>query len=470
MTNRGLLDPASQQLCIIQHGSDYEWAVVSDDGYIYPTCVQSGDSTTETTTLVPNAAGGLATNLNRQANQLTDQAVFSRNNYMAIDCPSVQSYCSTSIINTWWLEQVESQVQQQTGSAWSETLASNWRDNVCIGDDKAVRYITDEGIINTCSGYDFTTNELVKSTTCAGRNTWECGFKTFNPFVSFSPAFPVNQFRAIARALASEDYTYPECSFNNRNYCVAEVTEQRVQPRYSDKSNCVTDTSHTYYDNSIGSVLSRIQSKHTSSTYDLCYMEDSDGYLYYTIFVDGVGYPTCVQAPATVETCQTDKYYCVEEARNNWPNTVANRLLAGLVYGDDTRKNHMHAECPTLQSICQSGGLSAFEQDSLQPEELRGQFDNNICVGTDGGLRVVTEDGIQPTCVGYSWDTALMGSGNEQLKACPSERNFMCGSLQRPSGEKTYGWLSAQTGLIHTALRQSDYLHPECPYVDCREC
>jgi hypothetical protein len=476
MTNRGLM-PDTHELCIIQHGDDFEWAVVSDDGYIYPTCVQSGDSLKETTTLVPNSEGGVTpTNLGRQANQLQNQRVFSRNNYMAIDCPPVQSYCSTSAINSWWGDQVESQVTAQTGSL--DALADNWRDNVCLGDDLAVRYITDEGIINTCTGYDYTDTASVKSTTCAGRNTWECGFKTFNSLalpVNLSPAYPVNMFRAIARALTAEDYTYPECSFNNRNYCESESNEQRVQPRYTDTSNCVTDRDHPHYDNSINSVLASIRNKHAGTDYDLCYMEDSDGYLYYTIFVEGVGYPTCVQGPATTENCQRDKYYCVEEERRNWPNTVANRLLAGQVFGADTRNNHMHNACPTLQSICQANipgesGLTSFEQESLQPAELEGQFDNNICIGQDGGIRVVTEEGVKPTCVGFSWDTDLMGAGSEQLKPCPAERNFMCGSLQLASGEKTYGWLSAQRGLVHTALLQEDYLHPECPYDECQDC
>lgn len=485
MISKGLLDSNVHELCIIDHGADdYEWAVIHN-GYIYPTCVQSGWPAKSTSTMVPNTDSG-GTNPNKQANQLEAQFVFSRNNFMATDCPVVQSYCSTSNVNDWWLGELEQAIETQntgkpsdvTASQWAALqitgdLEGNWKDNICMGDDSAVRYISDEGIVNTCTGYVLSTaldsNEVVRATSCAGYNAWECGFANYD-YTTTSPAFPVNQFLAIAQALTETDYTYAQCSFNDRNYCASEEKEQRTQPRYTDTSNCVTDTSHPHYDASIGPVLTKIREKHPGTTYDLCYMEDAEGFLYYTIFVDGIGYPTCVQGPATAANCQTDKYYCVEEQRRNWPNAVANRLLSGLVFGTNTRKNHMHFQCPTLQSICQANGLSSFEELEFQPDESSGDFDNNLCIGEDGAVRVVTADGVQPTCIGYSWDTAGMGAGNEQDKLCPAERNFICGSLQLVSGEKTYGWFEAQKGLIQTALRQSNYRHPHCPYNECQEC
>lgn len=242
---------------------------------------------------------------------------------------------------------------------------------------------------------------------------------------------------------------------------------------------CV-DSSHEQYDNSIGSVLSRIISKSEEegvfADYDLCYIEDDDGDLEYLLFVDGVGFPTCVSGP--MDVCPTDKLWCVEAERKNWPNTVANRLLSGLVFGASTRNNHMHRECPRILDIClpgkdlQSvhGGLNFDQELDLQPDHLQGVFTNNICVGRNGGVRVVTADGFQPTCVGFKWDTDAMGAGNEQKFPCPSDRNFMCGSLQSVEGVKQFGWYAVQKGLVHHALIQHDRIHPECPYTACREC
>lgn len=462
-----------EAICIIQHGGDdYEWAVVHD-GYIYPTCVQSGSVNKNTTTLVANAAEGSTTNLNRQANILEFERVFGRRNYMANSCPPVQSLCSTELITTWWIDEVQNYV-----NSLEVTLEEDWSTNICLGEDGAVRVITQTEIVNTCSGYlyrDGMTTDDVAATYCDGYNTWECGFKTFAPFENHGPGYPVNQFRAIARAITQDDLTLPECSLNNKNYCEVETKEQRVQARYSDLSNCA-DTSHPHYDASLPSVLERIRAKDTTtgSTYDLCYMADEDDDLQYVLFVDGVGYQTCVSAPT--QNCPTDKFWCVEAERSNWPNTVANRLRDGKVYGAEVRANHMHWECPQILDICLPGGssplggLSNFEASDLQPPEMAGQFDNNLCVGANGGVRVVTADGILPTCSGYTWNTALMGSGSEQREVCPAERNFMCGSLQEPTGEKTVGWLTAQTEIVRTALRQSDYLHPHCPYLECREC
>ena len=93
-----------------------------------------------------------------------------------------------------------------------------------------------------------------------------------------------------------------------------EVKEQRTQARYSDKSVCAT-SDHPQYDGSLPRVLGSIQAKVTGdgNTYDLCYIEDTDGDLEYLLFVNGIGYPTCVSAP-TLE-CLTDKFYCVEAER-----------------------------------------------------------------------------------------------------------------------------------------------------------
>lgn len=482
LVNRGLIDTATQELCIIQHGDTYEWAIVSG-GFIYPTCVQSGAVNAATLTLVLNAEGGQTTNLNRQANQLQNQRVFERNNYMAFDCPPVQSYCSisqdgTDVITNWFISQVEIQVATYGGS-----LEENWGANVCIGDDKAIRYITASEIVNTCTGFTYDENIVVQDQHCT-YNSWECGFKTFSPFEYQSPSFPVNLFRTISQALMQPDYTYPQCSFKDGNYCQIERLEQRVQPRYTDKTLCV-DSSHPQYDNSIASVLTRINVKDTRTgddkpVYDLCYMEDNEGDLQYVLFVDGIGYPTCVSSPRDI--CPTDKLWCVEAARKNWPNTVASRLLDGRVYGSADqvgRHNHQHWECPTILDICLPGtgstipgGLTNFQKTDIQPGGVSDPvlFEDNVCVGAMGGIRVVTSQGIQPTCVGFSWDTAGMGSGQEQNKMCPATRNFMCGSLQKSTGEKVFGWLTPQTRLVRFALSQPDFKHPDCPYDACRDC
>ena len=123
----------------------------------------------------------------------------------------------------------------------------------------------------------------------------------------------------------------------------------------AEKSTDCVDSSHEQYDSSIDSVLARIVATDTTDPnykphYDLCYFEDSDGDLEYLLWVDDVGYPTCMSAPT--ETCPTHKQVCVEAERRNWPNTVANRLLEGRIYGANTRANHMHHSCPRILDIC----------------------------------------------------------------------------------------------------------------------
>merc|ERR550517_323349 len=199
----------------------------------------------------------------------------------------------------------------------------------------------------------------------------------------------------------------------------------------------------------------------------MCFVEDTDGDLQYVVFVDGIGYPTCVAALLSSNPdCPSDKYLCMP---NNWPNPAANYFLAGQVYGEFVRNNHQHNRCPTIQDICiptrDPGGLTNFHERDLQPLDMAGQFDNNICVGVAGGVRVVTSEGFQPTCVGFRWNEA----GDAQMELCQTERNFFCGSLQDSLGRQTVGWYGAQVELVRNALRQEDYRMPECPY-NCREC
>jgi len=476
----------AERICIVTNGDDYEWAVDTGD-YIYPTCVQAGPGVIKLDTLVLNRAPTEdETWPSKQVNILIAQGVFDRNNYMAKECPIVQSYCSDDLITTWWKDEVRKLVASQNIGQLDE----NWEHNICIGADQAVRYITNEGIINTCTGYHYEANpegwsgdgDLQKTLTCAGRDSWECGFRTIE--TDQNPGSAIQQHRAIARALVQGDHTYPECSFNNGNYCESENSEQKQQPRYNNRTNCVDENHPNYHDsivrvNGVDGVLEKIYKKHPGAapgTYDLCYMADSDDpdILYYTIFVDGIGYPTCVQGPE--ETCQDNKYICVEEDKRTWPGTIAQRLLDAQVYGPNTRNNHMHVDCPTLQSICQAPGktatLNSYQQGDLQPLEdgaSSGQFDNNICLGEDGGIRVVTNEGVKPTCVGFHWDTSLSDDENKDTP-CPAERNFMCGADQLADGRKTYGWYASQKTMIREALSQENFRHPQCPYVDCQDC
>eukprot|EP00493_Phyllostaurus_siculus_P007382 UN07461 len=108
----------------------------------------------------------------------------------------------------------------------------------------------EDAIINTCTGWtfedDFST-ETSRAAICSkDYNMWECGFKSFEPSENTSPAFAVNQFRAIARALVQTDFTLPECTFNENRYCEAEIKEQRVQRTYTlaEKSTVCVDSSH----------------------------------------------------------------------------------------------------------------------------------------------------------------------------------------------------------------------------------
>jgi len=503
LVDRGYLNPA-HDICMIQHGTDdLEWAIIADE-YIYPTCVQADIQPKATTTLIPNTDSA-STNPNKQSNILQASDLWDRNNYMAPECPWIQPMCGVTDVNDWWKNQVKAKVEEY-GGEWNDKLA----ENICIGEDKAVRVVTQTGFVNTCTGYDYT--DGAPTAECSSQALWACGFKTFKPYTSLTPGFPVNQFRSIARALVQEDFLLPECSFANNNFCNANYTEQKEQPRYriEDKAViCMTDTNHEQYHVSINSLKDQIIKKQNTNAedprqFDLCYLEDQDGDLQYLLFVDGIGYPTCVSAPMSEADCPTDKFYCVEEQRNTWPGTIYQRFKSGLIISDDLtklteRRNHQHYECPTILDIClpghpsSIGGLRSAEQMSFVPFEPLYESDgktltvealdyfeqniaNNVCVGRDSAIRFVTAQGIQSTCVGYSWDTALMGAGEEQLKACPTSRNFMCGSLQiNTDGRSAYGWLAAQQGLVQEALRQADKdgnnaVHPKCPYTQCREC
>jgi hypothetical protein len=500
LVDRGYLD-ADQDICMIASGTDdVEWAII-DGGYIYPTCVQAGNLAKTTTTLIPNTDDG-SMSPNKQSNLLQFSDVFVRNNYIAPACPWIQPICAITQVNSWWLGNVQSNVVAY-GGTWDD----KWEDNLCIGEDDVVRYVTATGFVNTCTGFNYEEGKE-KETQCGSQPLWQCGFKTYSPYTNLSPGFPVNQFRSIARAMIQEDKLLPECSFANNNFCNADFPEQDEQPRYriEDKDTICASEDHPQYHATINSVRSQIISKQNAvgdpREFDLCYLEDQDGDLEYLLFVDGVGYPTCVSAPMTEADCPTDKFYCVEEQRNTWPGTIYNRMRSGFIISDDLetlmRKNHQHYECPSIRDIClpghpstlDLGGLSSSQQKSFIPSELgnvNGQqtddavawfnerFANNICVGRDSAIRFVTPQGIQSTCVGYLWDTENM-PGEEQLKPCPTSRNFMCGSLQiGTDGRSTYGWLSAQTGLVQEALRQTDAnglgaVHPQCPYTQCREC
>jgi len=458
--NKGQITYAPE-VCIVTNGEHYEWAVVVAED-IYPTCIQAGPFSDPVNhipaTLVLNRDSATdITNYGKQVNILIGQGVLERNNYMAKDCPIIQDYCS---FDPWWIGDVQELVTSQNIGQ----LEDNWEHNVCIGTDRAVRYITDDGIINTCTGYNYTEADGI--TSCEGANNWECGFYIYG--TNQSLGFPIRQHRAIARALVQQDHTYPECSFKNRNYC--NTVEQTQQPRYR-LEDCVTNT-HSNYHNSIIDLRRRIQNYNPD--YDICYMADDKDILYYTIFVDGIGYPTCVQGPRDAEQCESDKYYCLTGESRYWPNTIKNRLLEGLVYGDNSRNNHMHIECPTLQYICQKPAgpnkLTAWQQNNLQPDVgVSGQFDNNLCLGRDGGLRVVTSQGVQPTCVGFHWDTSKTDDENRNTP-CPAQRNFMCGTAILEDGRKTYGWESAQAKMIRYALSQPDFRHPQCPYDQCQDC
>jgi len=439
---------------------------------------------------------------NKQSNILQFSYLFDRNNYIAPACPWIQSYCDISEVNSWWLGQVRLNVENTFGGTWED----DWDDNLCIGEDDAVRYVTATGFVNTCTGYKGAfTAEVTKLDTCGSQAMWQCGFKTFSPYTDLSPGFPVNQFRSIARAMMQDDNLLPECSFANNNFCNADFPEQDAQPRYSidDKDTICAPKDHSQYHASIDSVKAQIINKQNAAgderEFDLCYLEDQDGDLEYLLFVDRIGYPTCVSAPMSTADCPKDKFFCVEEERNTWPGTIYNRMKGGLIISNDLdklmRKNHQHYECPSIMDICLPGhpsalgGLTSAEQKSFIPAELGNvngiqtaeaiawfeeRFENNICVGRDSAIRFVTPQGIQSTCVGYSWDTVGMGAGTEQEKLCPTTRNFMCGSLQI-NGRSAYGWLAAQTGLVQQALRQADSsglgaVHPSCPYTQCREC
>merc|ERR1719493_22260 len=439
---------------------------------------------------------------NKQSNVLQFSGLFERDNYIAKACPSIQSYCGISEVTSWWLGQVRLNVES-FGGEWDD----DWEGNLCIGEDNVVRYVTATGFVNTCTGYDYVEGKE-KETFCGSQPLWQCGFKTYAPYTDLSPGFPINQFRSIALAMIQEDKLLPECSFANNNFCNADFPEQDAQPRYSidDKDTICAPTDHSQYHASIDSVKSQIINKQNAAgdtrAFDLCYLEDQDGDLEYLLFVDGIGYPTCISAPLSEEDCPTDKFICIEAPFHKWAGSIINRFGTGLIISNDPdappmRKNHQHYECPSIRDIClpgypstsNIGGLTSAEQKSFIPSEqgnvggvqtpealtwFAETFENNICIGRDSAIRVVTPQGIQSTCVGYSWDESLTVPPQEN--PCPTSRNFMCGSLQiKSDGQAAYGWLSAQVGLVQEALRQANddgegAVHPQCPYTQCREC
>merc|ERR1719493_126987 len=218
---------------------------------------------------------------NKQSNVLQFSGLFERDNYIAKACPSIQSYCGISEVTSWWLGQVRLNVES-FGGEWVD----DWEDNLCIGEDNVVRYVTATGFVNTCTGFKYVEGEE-KTTFCGSQALWTCGFKTYSPYTDLSPGFPINQFRSIARALVSPDTLLPECSFANNNFCNADFPEQNEQRRYT-TADCMTDTSHSQYHASVNSVKNQIVTKQAAAgdtrEFDLCYLEDQDGDLEYLLF------------------------------------------------------------------------------------------------------------------------------------------------------------------------------------------
>jgi len=184
----------------------------------------------------------------------------------------------------------------------------------------------------------------------------------------------------------------------------------------------------------------------------LCIIYNEDGVYEWGAIDGGVAYRTCVQASGTsTTTCDAD-LQC-----NGGGDVVGSAGSQSWPLSEIVRANYQHHDCPTIQNTCAKESnwwYNELEKRSIQTHEF---LSNNVCVGQDNHVRVVTKTGVANTCVGYNY------VDDDPYVVCPVDRSFICGTgvyEQNP----VYGWPARQFELIAAAIDDGPgHVHLHCP-------
>lgn len=181
-------------LCMITNDDGtLEWGV-KDSGAVYRTCVQASADPAEACNGNLVCGTDVVGNSNGQSWTIS---YVTRDNYMHQDCPSIQSQCAVQ--SNWWYGVLEG----------ASTLSSDFiRGNVCLGEDKMVRVVTKDGLVDTCVGYQYEQGRVAELT-CPTDRDYICGTLVQDGMTVFG--WPTAQAALIATALESENHVHPQC-------------------------------------------------------------------------------------------------------------------------------------------------------------------------------------------------------------------------------------------------------------------
>lgn len=458
--------PSGTIVCVTDYlVSNHQFSILYG-GKLYPTCINAGSVTSSDLLSANNYNPGSVWN------KFVEQDVLKRNNWMAKGCPGIQTICAangpTSGFNDWSLDLIQSSL------ASLGVTPTYWRENICLGDDNVVRYITASGIVNTCTGYEYVDNASVRdgSTNCEGVTDYDCGNAvSSNITKTLIPGYPGQQFPSIARAIASGEHVLPECSMNNNNFC-GEASVVEVPHVTYGADSCITEG--TYYSAwELGQLNSDTRLGGFTTLFgrnglSVCIIEHSSAFVY-GIIDDGVVYPTCMGSWLYCDNVGSSGNANIASCPSN---LNINNIWTILQFYVLSRANYMHFECPSITNACNHDGLTSYQKSKFSEGVTQATYTTddiwkyNLCIGTDNTVRVATREfGIVNTCVGFKWDGTA--SNPSKASACPAKRRHLCGTTLGENFEKVYGWPASQYWLVQNALGQSDFKHPHCPYQSC---
>jgi hypothetical protein len=471
----------SETLClVVSQLSDttsdpiYEYAI-QKDGFMYPTCVTTQTNTDDR---MIAATSGSASN---HFNALSNSGFFMRNDYRAMNCPLIQDFCASQKVEyggwngDWWSAQVRTAFETAGFSAGLNGFPDNFESNVCQGNDYAVRYVTEEGFMNTCTGYKYTSIPDIASvsTTCEGVSNWECGTMMKNG-VSM-PGYPSSQFRSIARAFTQMPPRHPECSFDSSQYCGMQA--EHTQAKFS-LSDCITSGgADGRSQGNINWITGNANGRFADEDdVQLCVIQSSEGVWEYGAFHPSEGdsatvYPTCV----AFDNCNSDSHVCLTSFSGAPLYNAMVTSSAPVIRAVD-RNNLAHSKCPSTQRLCAVSEVNQYARSYVVPDtdedggevdaEFTAEVVANVCFGEDMAVRYVTADGIVNTCTGLNLDPS--NGSTDQDGECPASRSYTCGGRTNADGQKLFGWASQLYVTIKEALAQESKVHPTCAYDSCR--
>jgi len=116
-----------------------------------------------------------------------------------------------------------------------------------------------------------------------------------------------------------------------------------------------------------------------------------------------------------------------------------------------TRANYMHPACPSYAGKCDT--FSNYWTGTVFPNAgISSNHIANLCLASNGLVNVVTVNGLESTCVGFS--------ENSQDR-CAMD-GFICSGFS--NGYMVVGWPGSIGATLRVALGESTLQHPQCPY------